>query len=384
MFYDITVDIDAPAGNLLSFSESYGADVSASVDPGMDSDTDVDLDDILPYDEMLVLPRKKKRTRKESEDEEGHPFAQHTDDSQEKAADKVPTLTKTQAKTKLSSKIEALQRTEGRVQKDLSPTRPMRKEPSPTRRPMQKDFSPTRPPAQRDVSVQPQPMLHVDHPEVADLGTPPVVYMPPHTQGQVAPPKQHVTPSAMASKPSMAPTQSMTPTPYMGPKPYTAPSAPGKPGGPAPGTPSRPVGAPKPSPGAPPSKPVSSDIKPQVSQSTKAVPVHTKQFTIMPPPLEDRKPPNFLKFINHCRVRPGEEGCFEAQVSGKPMPSIKWFRNGQELIPSIICKVDNKPDGTTTLTFPKVLADYSSKITCKIENAAGLASCTAKLIVEGM
>ena len=327
----------------------------------------------MPYDETIIKPRKKiKRTRKESEEEEGHPFAIHTDDSQEKPADKQAALAKLQAKTKLTSKIEAAQRAEAFSYKDQSPTRPPHREFSPSR--PHKEPSPTRPPVPpKKVSVRPQPMLHVDHPEVPDLGTPPVVYMPPHTQGQVAPPQQKVTPS-MASRyqpqVDVAPMDPSRPTMTT----TTAPSMPSKPGtAPMPSTTRGPQ-----------TTPIASDIKPQISAQTKATPTKTKELFIMPPPPEERKPPTFLKFINHCRVKPGEEGRFEAQVTGKPQPTIKWFRDGQELIPSIICKVDTKPNGITTLTLPKVQLPDSGKITCKIENAAGLASCTAKLIVEGM
>ncbi|XP_072046919.1 titin-like [Amphiura filiformis] len=52
----IAASAEGPAVGMLSFSESYGGDVSGAYDPGMESDTDVDVDEILPFDGVLNLP----------------------------------------------------------------------------------------------------------------------------------------------------------------------------------------------------------------------------------------------------------------------------------------------------------------------------------------
>nr|XP_006823021.1 PREDICTED: titin-like [Saccoglossus kowalevskii] len=99
---------------------------------------------------------------------------------------------------------------------------------------------------------------------------------------------------------------------------------------------------------------------------------------------EQRNPPAFTNYINHCRVFEGEPAKFEVQVTGTPKPDIKWYRNGFEIKPSADFQVMTKSDGTSQLIIPETYLDDAGKITCKAENAAGLASCTAKLIVEAL
>ena len=106
-----------------------------------------------------------------------------------------------------------------------------------------------------------------------------------------------------------------------------------------------------------------------------------------PPPvtriMEARIPPTFTKFISHCRSPEGTTARFDVTVIGTPTPEIWWYRNGEELHDSPTVRIAVRPDGTSTLIFPRVKPGDHGKITCKAENAAGLASCTAKLIVEG-
>ena len=106
-----------------------------------------------------------------------------------------------------------------------------------------------------------------------------------------------------------------------------------------------------------------------------------------PPPMkriaEVRIPPTFTKFISHCRVPEGQTARFDVSVVGTPKPEIWWFRDGEELRDSPNTKIIVRDDGTSTLVFQRVRPQDHGKITCKAENPAGLASCTAKLIVEG-
>ncbi|XP_033111500.1 titin-like [Anneissia japonica] len=97
---------------------------------------------------------------------------------------------------------------------------------------------------------------------------------------------------------------------------------------------------------------------------------------------ELRTPPAFTKFINHCRLYEADEARFDVAVIGDPTPDIMWFKNGIQIEHSPEFHVRVEADGSSSLIVPRTQITDSGQITCRAENSAGVASCTAKLIVE--
>lgn len=96
-----------------------------------------------------------------------------------------------------------------------------------------------------------------------------------------------------------------------------------------------------------------------------------------------RVPPTFTQYIENSRVAPGETAKFTIQVSGEPLPDVRWFKNDKEIKDSPQSKITTFSDGTSILELPDVGPNDSGRIMCKAENYAGLASCIAKLIITG-
>lgn len=285
-----TVDGEMPTGpNLFSFSESYGGDVSGaySAEQGQESDTDIDLDEMLPYDDQVIFPIAEHPMERDSEtDDEAHPFAAHTDDSQEGAEDKV--------------------------KKDVrSPTR--KHAPKVPAKPSGKAPPPVPPKPFRAMRREPPPEVEI-------------------AQAHSAIPME-VTPQAYKRKggPPLETLPTKRGTISSGPQPRPAVTQP---------TPTQ-VGKP------------------------------------------GRVPPTFTQYIENSRVVPGETAKFTIQVSGEPLPDLKWFKNDKEIKDSPESRITTFSDGTSILELPNVGPNDSGRIMCKAENHAGLASCIAKLIVIG-
>lgn len=68
--------------------------------------------------------------------------------------------------------------------------------------------------------------------------------------------------------------------------------------------------------------------------------------------------------------------------SGKPEPSIKWFREGKHVLDTADFEVAYR-DSRVTLIIPEVFPQDSGQYTCMAENVAGSASSSAELIVKG-
>lgn len=69
-------------------------------------------------------------------------------------------------------------------------------------------------------------------------------------------------------------------------------------------------------------------------------------------------------------------------LTGKPEPSIKWFRENRELTDQADFEISYK-DGRVSLTIPEVFEEDAGKFTCTAKNAAGTASSSAELVIKG-
>lgn len=72
----------------------------------------------------------------------------------------------------------------------------------------------------------------------------------------------------------------------------------------------------------------------------------------------------------------------EVQAVGKPKPTIKWLKHGEEIIPSNEFVIENFEDGTSVLTISEIYPDDTGEITFEAHNSLGVAVTVTELTVE--
>lgn len=70
-------------------------------------------------------------------------------------------------------------------------------------------------------------------------------------------------------------------------------------------------------------------------------------------------------------------------MEGKPIPEVKWFKQGEELHSSEEYQIENFEDGTSVLFINNVYEDDTGEITFEAHNPLGVAVTTTELSVEG-
>ena len=71
------------------------------------------------------------------------------------------------------------------------------------------------------------------------------------------------------------------------------------------------------------------------------------------------------------------------KVRGKPKPEGKWYKQGQEIVPSEEFQVEEFEDGTSILTIAETYPDDMGEIVFEVHNPLGVSTTTAYLSVEG-
>lgn len=129
----------------------------------------------------------------------------------------------------------------------------------------------------------------------------------------------------------------------------------------------------------PPFKPV-----PPPQPVTKPAP--PQPVTAAPPPPKPAPPPLVLpKFGQPLRNTTAEEGnqaVFETSVISGPDTTVRWLKDGQEVLSGPRRDVQFK-NNRATLTIADVAADDAGRYTCSVTNPAGTAEVTGELIVKG-
>lgn len=74
----------------------------------------------------------------------------------------------------------------------------------------------------------------------------------------------------------------------------------------------------------------------------------------------------------------------EAKAVGLPKPTIKWYKQGLEVIPSKEFQIDEFEDGTSILTISETYPDDTGEIVFEAHNALGVSTTTTYLNVEGI
>lgn len=67
---------------------------------------------------------------------------------------------------------------------------------------------------------------------------------------------------------------------------------------------------------------------------------------------------------------------------GKPKPEGKWYKQGEEIIPSKEFIIENFEDGTSVLTITESYPDDVGEIVFEAENPLGVAVTSTQLLIE--
>lgn len=89
-----------------------------------------------------------------------------------------------------------------------------------------------------------------------------------------------------------------------------------------------------------------------------------------------------LPKIVHGQI--GEITTLEAKAYGKPMPTTKWLKDGQEIHESEHFLIDNYADGTSILTISNAEPETTDRITFEAVSPLGVAETVTELHVEGI
>lgn len=72
----------------------------------------------------------------------------------------------------------------------------------------------------------------------------------------------------------------------------------------------------------------------------------------------------------------------EVLAVGKPKPEGKWFKQGEEIIPSKEFIIENLEDGTSILTITESYPDDVGEIVYEAQNPLGVAVTSTQLLIE--
>ncbi|XP_060064415.1 titin-like, partial [Ylistrum balloti] len=92
-------------------------------------------------------------------------------------------------------------------------------------------------------------------------------------------------------------------------------------------------------------------------------------------------PPKFLQPLKNITAAEGSKVVFEGVVSGKPQPTIKWFREGKQLTDKADFEIGYR-DGRVSLTIPEVFEEDAGRFECQADNEGGQATSSSQLVVR--
>ncbi|GMR57574.1 hypothetical protein PMAYCL1PPCAC_27769, partial [Pristionchus mayeri] len=93
------------------------------------------------------------------------------------------------------------------------------------------------------------------------------------------------------------------------------------------------------------------------------------------------KAPDFSARMNDLRIQQGAPATFQCTVTGEPVPTIKWFKDGAPL-PNDGRYAASSSGGQHSLSVEKTLPQDVGVYECVAKNAAGEARCKARLNVN--
>lgn len=102
-------------------------------------------------------------------------------------------------------------------------------------------------------------------------------------------------------------------------------------------------------------------------------------------PEESLMPPEFTQLLKSQTVRDGNRVELIVHFTGKPSPRIRWFQNGQEVLPSADFEiVVDYNRGISILIIIEAFPEDEGEYTCVASNKLGETITTCRLTVVGM
>uniref|UniRef100_A0A7E4UT28 Muscle M-line assembly protein unc-89 n=1 Tax=Panagrellus redivivus TaxID=6233 RepID=A0A7E4UT28_PANRE len=94
------------------------------------------------------------------------------------------------------------------------------------------------------------------------------------------------------------------------------------------------------------------------------------------------KAPEISQGLKKASVKEGETVEFECKVDGHPPPTVKWFKDGEELKAADGVKIQSNEDGTNKLVLEKAKVEDQGNYRVEASSNLGTASSKAPLTVE--
>lgn len=76
--------------------------------------------------------------------------------------------------------------------------------------------------------------------------------------------------------------------------------------------------------------------------------------------------------------------CYSLEVKavGNPKPTVRWYKQGTEIVPNKDFQVENFEDGTSVLTIMEIFPDDVGEISCEVQNELGVDQTVTELQVH--
>ena len=84
------------------------------------------------------------------------------------------------------------------------------------------------------------------------------------------------------------------------------------------------------------------------------------------------------------RVNQGGSCTLECQAPGKPLPELKWTKNGKEIKSNETILLESSPDGTHRLTLNNVQSDHAGQYIANVKHKIRTQQMTFNVIVIGI
>ncbi|ETN83967.1 hypothetical protein NECAME_07120, partial [Necator americanus] len=88
-------------------------------------------------------------------------------------------------------------------------------------------------------------------------------------------------------------------------------------------------------------------------------------------PPQEGEAPDFIMPVRPVVVGEGETAVLEGKISGKPKPTVKWYKNGELLKPSDKVVMESLDDGTQRLTVKDATMNDMDEYRCEASNEFG-------------
>lgn len=105
--------------------------------------------------------------------------------------------------------------------------------------------------------------------------------------------------------------------------------------------------------------------------------------TVLVPETTEEAPPEFVEELQPQILPDGEEVVMSCRVMGSPLPVVRWYKDGQEIMPSTDFQISyDESTGFSTLKIPEVFPEDAGEYACTAENMFGDATTSASLVVD--